>query len=51
MPGGRPTKYTDELLEMAEQYINVYKDEGDVIPSLAGLALYLGIARSTMGHV
>jgi hypothetical protein len=48
MPGGRPTAYTPELLEKAHGYLSVYKDEGDVIPSHVGLALYLDISTVCM---
>ena len=47
---GRPTVVTDEVLQKAEDYIF---DDGfilahDVVPSVAGLACYLGIGRSTI---
>ena len=48
MAGGRPSKYTPELLEKAAKYMVAYKKEGDLIPSVAGLSLYLDIARSTV---
>lgn len=48
MPAGRPTKYTEELLERAATYIDCFQDEGDVIPSIAGLAIYLDIGRNTI---
>lgn len=44
MPAGRPTKFNDEMLEKAKQYLVDY----DVIPSIAGLAVYLGLARETI---
>lgn len=44
--GGRPSKYTDELLENARQYLAT--DGGDdPVPSVAGLSLHLGISRET----
>lgn len=46
-PGGRPTKYSDELQALADTYIFSYKDQGDVIPSRVGLCCFLGIAKST----
>ena len=46
--GGRPTLYCEELLEKAKEYLTDYKTEGDVIPSVEGLSLYLEIARSTI---
>lgn len=49
MAGGRPTKYTPELIERAKEYANgQYEIIGDVIPSIAGLASYLDITRETI---
>jgi len=48
VPGGRPTKYTPELLKKAESYLETYKDEGDEIPSIVGLARTLQISRETI---
>lgn len=49
MPGGRPTKYNPEILEKTQEYIDGdYQYNGSVIPSKVGLALYLGIAPSTL---
>ena len=47
MPGGRPTKYTSELVEKAQDYLERWKELGDVIPSQVGLAIHCGIALST----
>lgn len=41
----RPTKLTDELLESAEDYLSNYTTQ---IPSVAGLALHLGVSRETI---
>ena len=49
-PGGRPTKYTPELLAKAAEYIENYEDAGDEIPSIAGLAVVLKVRRETL-HV
>jgi hypothetical protein len=46
MPGGRPTIYTDENLAKAAKYLVEWEGTGDVIPSQAGLAIYLGISLS-----
>lgn len=45
-PGGRPSKYTDELIQNFERYL---EEDGcsDPVPSIAGLALHLGISRET----
>ena len=49
MPAGRPTKYTPELLQQAEDYINGgYKDHGQVIPSVVGMAVALKVGKSTL---
>tara|TARA_R110002096_G_scaffold87047_4_gene199970 strand:- start:262 stop:609 length:348 start_codon:yes stop_codon:yes gene_type:complete len=40
----RPTIYTDEFLETAYEYI---KDCPDVIHTVVGLCLYVGISKST----
>lgn len=47
---GRPTKYTPELLEKAQDYLKNYKDFDDEIPSVVGLALVVGVRRETL-HV
>jgi hypothetical protein len=49
MPGGRPTKYNDEILAKAKAYVDGgYADCGDVIPQMAGLAIELSISRETI---
>ena len=40
----RPTDYTDELLIKANEYIN---DCPDVVHTVVGLCLHIGIAKST----
>jgi hypothetical protein len=47
MATGRPTVYGPELLKMARGYLTSYKDMGDLVPSVAGLACVLGITRET----
>lgn len=47
MAGGRPTKYTPELLEKAKDYLENWKSTGRAIPSHIGLFLHLDIARDT----
>lgn len=43
----RRTEYTTAMLEKVEQYIaGGYRECGDVIPSVAGLAIELGLSRS-----
>lgn len=45
---GRPSKYNADLQALADSYIFNYPDQGDVIPSHAGLACWIGIAKSTL---
>lgn len=46
---GRPTKYTPELIEKAKYYVDQgYLEEGEVIPTIEGMALYLKIRRRTI---
>jgi len=49
-PGGRPTKYCEETIKVAREYLENYEKHGDQIPSIAGLAIILGIRRETL-HV
>jgi len=44
----RPTKYCDEMVEKAEYYLDNYESLGDVMPQIAGLAVYLDISRETV---
>ena len=49
MPGGRPTKYSQEMVDKSYEYIEKYNSEyGDMIPSIEGLADALDINRSTI---
>jgi hypothetical protein len=46
---GRPTKLTQKLIKKAEDYYKNHFDKyGDPFPSAAGLAVELGISRSTL---
>ena len=36
-PGGRPSKYTENTLKIAADYILNYEDHGDMIPILRPL--------------
>lgn len=47
MPAGRPTKYTPELLEAAWAYLDNYEEAGDLVPTVVGLALSIGITKTT----
>ncbi len=48
MPGGRPTKYTPELLEKARAYLTDYEHHKAQFPSHIGLSLYLNINKDTL---
>lgn len=47
-PVGRPTKYNPMMLAKAQHYLDTYKDLGDVVPTLVGLALALDVATNTL---
>lgn len=48
MPAGRPTKYTEDFLKVARDYLVNFESVGDSIPSIAGLAVVSGINRDTL---
>lgn len=49
MTAGRPSKLTDALIEKAAKYaIKDYMLNGEVIPTVEGLAVYLKVSRSTV---
>lgn len=49
MPGGRPTKYSPDVVKRAQEYLDgAYLESGYVIPSEVGLSLHLGVARITV---
>lgn len=47
---GAPTLYNEVKLEMARDYVDnqVWKTDGDVFPTIEGLALYLNVSRDTI---
>lgn len=45
---GRPTKYTEELLEKAREYVYSYEEHGHAFPSDIGLSVVLDIHSSTL---
>lgn len=45
---GRPSKYSEEKLSTAMDYISNFADYGDVIPSVVGLAVALETHRDTI---
>jgi hypothetical protein len=49
MSAGRPTKYTPEAQAAADAYVSGgFQNVGDVVPSVAGMACELDVARSTL---
>jgi len=46
---GRPSKLTDALIEQAARYATKdYKLQGEVIPTIEGLAVFLNVSRKTL---
>lgn len=46
---GRPSLLDAEMLEKAKRYMNDgFKEFGNIVPSSAGLACYLGVGKSTV---
>lgn len=46
---GRPTLYSEEMVAKARDYIDTYSESNNaIIPSVAGLALRLGVSRQTI---
>lgn len=45
---GRPTLYNEEMQEKADRYIHEYKNLDEVVPSVAGLCVFLKVRRSTV---
>lgn len=45
---GRPTDYSQEIVDKAKEYIETYETQGDMIPSVEGLSAFIGIARPTI---
>ena len=48
MPAGRPTKYNSDMPGIARDYIANFKDYGDVIPQVPGLAKRCEVTVSTL---
>lgn len=48
-PGGRPTKYNDDMILQAEEYMEMCGRENMSLPTIEGLALKLGIDDETVG--
>jgi len=48
MPGGRPTTYTEEMLNKAKEYINSYSELGDVVPSVVGMCRHINRSKTVV---
>lgn len=47
--GGRPSKLDESVYEGSENYLfGGWEEEGDELPTVEGLALYLGVSRSSV---
>ena len=48
MPAGRPTKYNKKILTDTADYLENHADYEDIVPSIAGLACYLDLDKTTI---
>ena len=45
---GRPTKYNEEMLTLANAYIDQHLEYGSTVPNAAGMALALNVSKKTL---
>ena len=51
MTVGRPSKYNEDIQFQADAYVSgEYRADNDVIPTLSGLALAIGVCTSTLDN-
>lgn len=48
MAGGRPTEYTQDVIDKARHYAENFEEYGDVVPTIAGMACEIGRSRDTL---
>lgn len=48
MTSGRVSTYSEEYQKQAEEYLEHFEKSGDVIPSVAGLAVALKVSKKTL---
>ena len=48
MPAGRPTLYNDDVPQKTREYLKTTGREATELPTIEGLARYLGVARDTI---
>lgn len=46
--GGRPTDYSEDMLAKADKYLAIAIPENQDLPTVEGLALYLGVHKDTL---
>jgi len=44
----RPTKYNDEVLEKAREYIENHEQYDDLVPSVEGLAYHIKVSKNSL---
>ena len=44
----RPTTYTDEMLADAREYVETYKELGELVPTVVGLCRHIKRSKSTV---
>jgi hypothetical protein len=47
-PGGAPTKYDQEVIDKAEDYLENFHMHDQVVPTVAGLSLHIGMSRRSV---
>lgn len=45
---GRPTEYSEDILQAAREYLVKFEEQGDVVPTIEGLADNLGRGVKTL---
>lgn len=48
MAMGRPSKLNEETLVSCREYLEGYRGLNEVVPTIAGLAVFLGVSRETL---
>lgn len=46
--GGQPTKLNEGFLAKADEYLDTWEEVGDLIPSVAGLAVFTRVSRDSI---
>lgn len=44
----RPVEYSEEVLQLAEEYLATYEQKGEAVPTVVGLCRHINRARSTV---